>query len=42
MAKEIHLSGRVIWVLSHPSKPEHFLVGLEFSTPWELGKRVKE
>jgi Tfp pilus assembly protein PilZ len=42
MAKEIHRGGRVIWVLPHPSKPGQFLVGLEFSTPWELGKRVKE
>ncbi len=41
MAKEIHREGRVIWVLPDPSKPGLFLVGLEFSTAWELGKRVK-
>jgi Tfp pilus assembly protein PilZ len=41
IAKEIHRSGNVVWVLPHPSKPEHFLIGLEFSTPWEIGRRVK-
>ena len=42
MAKEIHREGRVIWVLPDPAKPGLFLVGLEFSTAWELGKRVKQ
>ncbi|MGA9755391.1 MAG: PilZ domain-containing protein [Desulfobaccales bacterium] len=41
MAKEIHRRGHVVWVLPHPSKPEHFLVGLDFSTPWEIGRRAK-
>jgi Tfp pilus assembly protein PilZ len=41
MAKEIHRSGQVVWVLPHPSKPGRSLVGLDFSTPWEIGRRVK-
>jgi hypothetical protein len=42
MAKEIHRSGQVVWVLPHPSKPGRSLVGLDFSTPWEIGRRVKQ
>jgi Tfp pilus assembly protein PilZ len=42
MAKEIHRSGQIVWTLPHPSKPKRSLVGLEFSSGWELGKRVKE
>jgi Tfp pilus assembly protein PilZ len=42
MAKEIHRDGRVVWVLPHPSKPKRSLVGLEFSTPWELGNLVHQ
>jgi Tfp pilus assembly protein PilZ len=42
MAKEIHRSGQVVWILPHPSKPGRSLVGLDFSTPWEIGKRVKQ
>jgi hypothetical protein len=41
MAKEIHRSGQVVWVLPQPAKPGRFLVGLDFSTPWEIGRRVK-
>lgn len=42
MAKEIHRTGQVIWVLPDPAKPEHSLVGLEFTTAWNLGRRVKK
>jgi Tfp pilus assembly protein PilZ len=42
LAKEIHRRGQVIWVLSHPSKPGRFLVGLEFFSPWEIGGSVSE
>jgi Tfp pilus assembly protein PilZ len=41
MAKEIHRRGRVVWALPHPSKPGHDLVGLNFSTPWEIGRKVE-
>lgn len=37
-AREIHRKGQVVWVLPHPSEPERSLIGLDFSTPWELGK----
>ena len=37
MAKEIYRKGKVIWLLPHPSKPGRSLVGLDFSTPWEIG-----
>ena len=39
MKKEISRQGHVVWVLPHPDKPEASLVGLEFSTPWEVGRR---
>ena len=39
MKKEITRQGHVVWVLPHPDKPEASLVGLEFSTPWEVGRR---
>ncbi len=39
MKKEISRQGHVVWVLPHPDKPETSLVGLEFSTPWEVGRR---
>jgi Tfp pilus assembly protein PilZ len=39
MKKEIARQGHVVWVLPHPDKPEASLVGLEFSTPWEVGRR---
>jgi Tfp pilus assembly protein PilZ len=39
MRKEITRQGHVVWVLPHPDKPEVSLVGLEFSTPWEVGRR---
>jgi Tfp pilus assembly protein PilZ len=42
MAKEIHRCGKVVWVLPHPSKPKNFLIGLEFSTPWEIGSSIPE
>jgi Tfp pilus assembly protein PilZ len=42
MAKEIHRTGQVIWVLPNPAKPKHSLIGLEFTTAWELGRRVKK
>ncbi len=39
MKKEITRQGHVVWVLPHPEKPDASLVGLEFSTPWHLGRR---
>lgn len=39
MKKEITRQGHVVWVLPHPDKPQTSLVGLEFSTPWEVGRR---
>ena len=39
MKKEISRQGHVVWVLPHPDKPEASLVGLEFSTPWAVGRR---
>lgn len=39
MKKEISRQGQVVWVLPHPDNPEASLVGLEFSTPWEVGRR---
>jgi hypothetical protein len=32
MFREKLISGRVVWVLPHPDKANHFLVGLDFST----------
>ena len=42
MAKEIYRRGQVVWALPHPSKPGHDLVGLTFSTPWEIGRTVEQ
>ena len=42
MAKEIHRRGQVIWVLPDPAKPGQSLIGIEFTTPWELGRRIKQ
>jgi Tfp pilus assembly protein PilZ len=39
MKKKIARQGHVIWVLPHPENPEASLVGLEFSSPWEVGLR---
>ncbi len=39
MKKEITRQGHVVWVLPHPEKSDSSLVGLEFSTPWEVGRR---
>ncbi len=40
LRKEIHRSGKVIWVLPHPTRVGYSLIGLEFSTPWEIGRRA--
>jgi hypothetical protein len=40
IAQEVSRTGKVIWVLPNPSKPGHSLVGLEYTTAWELGKKV--
>ncbi len=39
MKKEITRKGHVVWVLPNPEKSGSSLVGLEFSTPWEVGRR---
>jgi len=39
MDKEIYRKGSVIWVLPHPAKPGRSLVGLDFTTNWEIGRR---
>jgi len=42
IAQEVRRTGQVIWVLPNPAKPGNSLVGLEYTTAWELGRRVKE
>jgi Tfp pilus assembly protein PilZ len=39
MDKEIYRKGSVIWILPHPTKPGRSLVGLDFTTNWEIGRR---
>jgi Tfp pilus assembly protein PilZ len=39
MDKEIYRKGSVIWVLPHPSKPGRSLVGLDFTSNWEIDRR---
>ncbi len=39
MKKEIARQGHVVWVLPHPEKSDCSFVGLEFSTPWQVGRR---
>jgi Tfp pilus assembly protein PilZ len=39
MDKEIYRKGSVIWVLPHPTKVGRSLVGLDFITNWEIGRR---
>ena len=38
---EIHRRSRAVWVLPHPTRPGRSLVGLDFSTPWELVRPTK-
>lgn len=34
--------GQVVWVTPHDTKPGNFLVGLELSDEWEMGRLVPD